>query len=71
MSTKDIFSYTWKLIHSFVYLIGCVSIWTYSFERWPDVTRVVILSSIASFLVWYLWRFFVRPFRTAMRGESQ
>ena len=71
MSTKDIVSHAWKLIHSCVYMIGCIAIWSYTFERWPVATRVVAITGATAALVWYLWHFFVRPFRAAMRGESQ
>jgi hypothetical protein len=71
MKTKQVIGEIGKLIHSFIYIIGCMEIWQYTFEHWPRGTHLAIGVALAAFAIWYLWSFFVRPFRSGMRGESQ
>jgi hypothetical protein len=59
-----------KLIHNFIFMIGCITIWEYAFEHWPRGTYIAIGAALVCFAVWYFWMFFVRPFRTALREKS-
>jgi len=71
MKTKSLLTMLGKLVHSFIYMVGCIAIWTYTIERWPVGTHVFVGATLLVFFVWYLWTFFIRPFRAALKGESQ
>jgi hypothetical protein len=71
MKTKKIVGEIGKLLHSFIYVIGCMTIWKYAFEHWPRGTDLAIGVGLVCFTVWYFWSYFFRPFRAALRGERQ
>ncbi len=52
-----------------VWAVGCSVITFYANEHWPLALRIVIGSFILGFGIWYVWRFFVQPFREGLRGE--
>jgi hypothetical protein len=53
-----------------IYAVGWITIWLYAGEHWPTATRVVLCAILLGFAAWYVWRFFVRPFRKALNGEG-
>jgi hypothetical protein len=50
-----------------IYMIGCVAIWIYAMDHWPLGTSVFVCACVAIFAMWYIWRFFIRPFRSALK----
>ena len=52
-----------------VWAVGCSVITFYANEHWSLALRIVIGSFILGFGIWYVWRFFVQPFREGLRGE--
>ena len=68
---KTILAKIWKLIHDFIFIIGCMAIAQYAFEHWQRGAYIAFAVALVCFSVWYLWTFFVRPFRSALRGEDQ
>lgn len=52
-----------------IYMIGCGAIWIYAMDHWPIGTRIFVCACVAIFAMWYIWRFFIRPFRSALKGE--
>ncbi len=51
-----------------IWSVGCFAITFYSREHWPLASQVVTILLICAFSLWYLWRFFVQPFMTGMKG---
>jgi hypothetical protein len=59
-----------KLADRFVWMIGLMTIMGYSREHWPLGWQIVTLVLLVGFSGWYLWRFFVQPFRAGLRGDQ-
>jgi len=68
---KTILAEIGKLIHDFIFIIGCMAIWKYAYEHWQRGAYIAFAVALVCFCVAYLWTFFVRPFRSALRGEDQ
>jgi hypothetical protein len=71
MKTQAIIDGTVKLIHSFIYTVGCIAIWDYSIERWHRGTFTAVGIAFGAMALWYLWVFVIHPFRVGLRGESR
>ena len=52
-----------------IWMVGCVTIINFSRDHWPMAAQVVTWLMLAAFGLWYLWRFFIRPFKAGIRGE--
>jgi ABC-type nickel/cobalt efflux system permease component RcnA len=59
-----------SVIDRLVWAVGCFTIIGYSREHWPLASQIVTAVLLISFGLWYLWRFFVQPFRIGLRGEQ-
>jgi ABC-type nickel/cobalt efflux system permease component RcnA len=59
-----------SVIDRIVWAVGCITIIGYSREHWPLALQIVTVALFVSFGLWYLWRFFVQPFRAGLRGEQ-
>jgi hypothetical protein len=59
-----------KFADRLIWMVGCFTIISYSREHWPLASQVVTVVLLAAFGLWYLWRFFVQPFRAGLRGEQ-
>lgn len=57
-----------KLADRIVWMIGCFTMISYSREHWPFALQIVTAVLLAGFGLWYLWRYFVEPFRAGLRG---
>jgi len=52
-----------------VWMVGIMTIFIYARDHWPTPYNVAICVFFLGFGVWYLWKFFVRPFRAGVRGH--
>ena len=59
-----------SVIDRIVWAVGCFTIIGYSQEHWPLALQIVTIALLVGFGLWYLWRFFVQPFRAGLRGEQ-
>ena len=59
-----------KVADRFVWMIGCITIISYSGDHWPLALQIATWALLVGFGVWYLWRFFVQPFRDGLRGDQ-
>jgi len=56
MNTKLLLNLLGRAVHSFIYTVGCVSIWTYTIEKWAGATHVLVGVALLVLLLRYLWR---------------
>ncbi len=60
-----------EMLISIIYCIGCVSILIYADNHWPFWTTVFTFACLAGFTGWYIWRYFIRPFRAALKDDGK
>ena len=51
-----------EYLYNFVFIIGCMCIFSYMVERWPRPYKIVMTCGLIGLTVWYTWKFFVVPF---------
>ncbi len=59
-----------KVADRIVWTVGCLTIIRYADDHWPLGYQIVTAALLVGFGIWYLWRFFVQPFRAGLRGEQ-
>jgi hypothetical protein len=58
------------LFDRFIWSIGLMTIIFYAQDHWPTFYFVTACVLLGGFAIWYLWRFFLIPFREGLRGHS-
>ncbi|EEF57965.1 hypothetical protein Cflav_PD1140 [Pedosphaera parvula Ellin514] len=53
-----------------IWTVGVFAILIYAEEHWPLPYRVFTFCFLLGFGVWYLWKFFIQPFRAGLRGAN-
>jgi len=48
--------------------IGLFVIIFYAYEHWPLAVTIVTATFLVGFGVWYVWEFFIKPFRAGLKG---
>jgi hypothetical protein len=52
-----------------VWMVGVMTIFIYAQDHWPTPYVIATGLLLLGFGVWYLWKFFMQPFRAGLRGE--
>lgn len=58
-----------SIIDRIVWSVGCITIIFYAHDHWPLASQVGVIALLLVFGLWFIWKFFVRPFRAGIRGE--
>jgi hypothetical protein len=64
MKTLNMFR---NVINDFIWVIGVFAIINYVDKQWPLAYTAVSNALLVGFGVWYVWRFFIQPFREGLR----
>jgi hypothetical protein len=57
------------VVDRLIWAVGCFAIISYASDHWPLVYRGATVALLLGFGIWYLWMFFIRPFRAGLKGE--
>jgi hypothetical protein len=55
---------------SFFFLILGMAVFSFGVEHWPWNSKLGFYILMLGFAVWYLWRFFVIPFRAGLKAKG-
>jgi hypothetical protein len=48
--------------------VGLIVVVFYAYDHWPLASTIVSATFLAGCGVWYVWEFFVKPFRAGLKG---
>jgi len=60
-----------EFIHSFVFIVGCWTLYDFASARQPMATKVALIASFTLFACAFLWMITVRPFLEGLREERK
>lgn len=56
-------------IDRFIWMIGLITIMSYTMDRWPAAGWITMLMLLLGFGAWYGWKFAIQPFRQGLKGK--
>jgi len=65
---KPILKKACYIVDNLFWVVGFLSIFNYVSGHSPLAAKLVVFAFLFGFGGWYIWRFFIRPFRTALKG---
>jgi hypothetical protein len=71
MNVKAMLKHCLNWASDLVWMIGAFTIVWFLVDHWPRTTYTLLAVAGVGALVWFLWNFFVRPFRAALNGNKR
>lgn len=50
--------------------LACMYLCRFGWEHWPEATGVIAYIVMVICAIWYLWKYFVIPFREGLREDD-